>query len=209
MTTDREFQAALVELSLPGIIIGHRRISAGDESALMPGEAPAFATSVVAVRRASGAARIVARECLAQLGHLNCEVPKARSGAPIWPTDIVGSLAHDAAVALAAVGRRSDVRALGIDIEPAEPLPPDLVEIVLTPRERKQQLHLDPSRGRLHFVAKEAVYKAVYPIDPTFLDHHDIEIDLAGRKATTRTGHLVEIRTCAASHLAVLAFIRP
>ena len=44
---------------------------------------------------------------------------------------------------------------------------------------RKERLKIsdDPFRGRLLFVAKEAVYKAVYPLDQAFLDHHDVEID--------------------------------
>ena len=70
-------------------------------------------------------------------------------------------------------------------------------------------MNLDPCRGRLHFVAKEAVYKAVYPRDQTFLEHHDIEIDFARGEAITRTGHNVELKICISSHLMVLAFIRP
>ena len=81
-SVDSSFQSAIDELSLPGIMIGHRLISPGDERALMPEEAPAFAASVVEVRRASGAARIVARELLARLGHPDCALPKSPSGAP-------------------------------------------------------------------------------------------------------------------------------
>ena len=47
-------------------------------------------------------------------------VTKAPSGAPLWPRGIVGSLAHDRAVAVAAVARAADISCLGIDIEPAE-----------------------------------------------------------------------------------------
>ena len=57
------------------------------------------------------------------------------------------------------------------------------------------------------FVAKEAVYKAVYPIDRMFLDHHDVEIDFATRKATVSDGRVVHLRLCVSTHLATLAFI--
>src|SRR5215471_10888972 len=67
-TADAAFQSAINALALPAIAIGHRLISPGDEDALLPEEAPAFAASVVTVRRASGAARIVARELLMRLG---------------------------------------------------------------------------------------------------------------------------------------------
>jgi len=205
--TDSSLQPALDALALPGVVIGHRVISLGDENALLPEEAPAFAASVVKVRRASGAARIVARELLTRLGERECALPRSPSGAPIWPKGIVGSLAHDAAVAVAAVAMNRDVAALGIDVEPAEVLPPDLLEIVATPGELRK-IGDDPYRGRLLFVAKEAVYKAVHPLDRTFLDHHDVEVDLADRKAVVRNGRTVDLRFCVSTHLVVLALLR-
>lgn len=206
-SVDSSFQSAIDALALPGVMIGHRLISPGDEDALMPAEAAAFASSVVKVRRASGAARIVARQLLTQFGHPECAVPKAPSGAPVWPTGVIGSLAHDSRVAVAAIGTCRDIGALGIDVEPAEALPPELLDLVTTPQERLK-IHDDPFHGRLLFVAKEAVYKAVYPLDQTFLDHHDVEIDLAGRKGIVRNGRVVELRFSIAEHLVVLAFLQ-
>lgn len=205
-SADSSFQSAIDALALPGIMIGHRLISPGDERALMPEEAPAFASSVIAVRRASGAARIVARQLLTQLGHPECALPKTPSGAPTWPADVVGSLAHDYRVAVAAVGARCDVAALGIDVEPAEALPSDLLDLVATPQEQ-QKIADDPFKGRLLFVAKEAVYKAVYPLDQTFLEHHDVEVDIAERKAVVRNGRVVELRFSISDHLVALAFL--
>jgi len=206
VTTDSSLQSAIDALSLPGVMIGHRLISVGDEHALMPEEAHAFASSVVKVRRASGAARIVARQLLARLGYAQCAVPKAPSGAPIWPAGVIGSLAHDSRVAVAAVGMRRDVGALGIDVEPAELLPVELLDVVATPQERLK-IGDDPYHGRLLFAANEAVYKAVYPLDQIFLDHHDVEVSFADRKAVVRNGRIVELRFCVSAHLIVLAFL--
>jgi 4'-phosphopantetheinyl transferase EntD len=205
--TDPALQSAIDALAVPGVLVAHRLILPGDEDTLMTPERPALATSVVKVRRASGTARIVARALLAQLGHARCPVPKAPSGAPVWPSGIVGSLAHDDRVAVAAIARRLDIEALGIDVEPAEMLPSDLLEMVATPRERLA-IAADPYRGRLIFAAKEAVYKAVNPLDQVFLDHHDVEVDLAGRTAVVRDGREVALRFAMASHLVALAFIR-
>src|SRR5262245_52953188 len=205
-TIDASLQSAIVDLAVPGVMIGHRLIQPGDERGLMPQEAAVFAASVEKVRRASGAARIVARELLAQLGHPGWALLKGQAGAPIWPAGIVGSLAHDDRIAVAAVAGRSDVASLGIDVEPAEVLPPDVLELVATPRER-MAIADDPYRGRLLFVAKEAVYKAVYPLDHTFLEHHDVEVSIAARKATLRNGRIVELRLCISAHLVVLAFV--
>ena len=174
----------------------------------MKEEVPALAASVVKVRRASGAARIVARQLLTQLGYANCALPKGPTGAPVWPAGIVGSLAHDSRVAVAAVGMRADVGALGIDVEPAECLPSELLDLVATPQERLN-LGDDVYRGRLLFVAKEAVYKAVHPLDQTFLEHHDVEINLSERTAVVRSGRVVELRfSISAHHLVALAFLR-
>jgi 4'-phosphopantetheinyl transferase EntD len=198
--------AAIASLATPAISVGHRVITPGDEHALMAQEAGAFARSVVKVRRASGAARIIARELLGRFGHPRQAVPKDPSGAPIWPAGIVGSLSHDSDIAVAAAALRRDIAALGIDVEPAEPLPAELVDIVVTPRERLR-LADDPYGGRLVFSAKEAVYKAVHPLDRTFLDHHDVEVDIAQCRAVVCNGRRLALRFCLSTHLVVLAFI--
>jgi 4'-phosphopantetheinyl transferase EntD len=208
ITTDPLFQSAIDTLAFPGVAVGHRLISPGDEHALLKEEVPALAASVVKVRRASGAARIVARQLLTQLGYANCALPKGPAGAPVWPAGIVGSLAHDSRVAVAAVGMRADVGALGIDVEPAECLPSELLDLVATPQERLN-LGDDVYRGRLLFVAKEAVYKAVHPLDQRFLEHHDVEVNLSERKAVVHGGRVVELRfSISAQHLVALAFLR-
>jgi 4'-phosphopantetheinyl transferase EntD len=206
VTIDPSLQSAIGALCFPGVMVGHRLISPGDENALLPEETPAFVSSVPKVRRASGAARIVARQLLKRLGQPECALPRGSGGAPTWPAGVVGSLAHDSRVAVAAVGRCDDVGAIGIDVEPAESLPPELLELVATPQERLR-LDDDPYQGRLLFVAKEAVYKAVYPLDQRFLDHHDVQINFADRKAIVRNGRVVELRFCIAAHLLALAFL--
>jgi 4'-phosphopantetheinyl transferase EntD len=207
VTSNPSLQVAIDALSLPGIIVGHRLISRGDENALWPEEIPAFTSSVDKVRRASGAARIVARQLLRRLGRPECALPRGSGGAPTWPTGITGSLAHDSSVAVAAVGMCSDMDGIGIDIEPAESLPTELLGLVATPRERLTIDNYDPYGGRLLFVAKEAVYKAVYPLDRTFLDHHDVEINFPDRKAITRNGRIVDLRFSIAAHIIALAFL--
>jgi 4'-phosphopantetheinyl transferase EntD len=195
---------AIATLTPPGLLIGHRLISPGDERALLDEEAASIAAAVTAVRRASGAARIVARELLAQLGYAGSPLPRGASGEPMWPAGIVGSLAHDDRVAVAAVGMQRDIGVVGIDVEPAVPLPHEMLELIATP----QELHWiadDPLRGKLLFAAKEAVYKAAYPLDRAFLEFRDIEVDLAGRTATTRTRRAFTLRYCMSSHVVVVA----
>jgi 4'-phosphopantetheinyl transferase EntD len=207
MTTNNPaLQRLLDAMATPGILLGHRVITSGDELALLPEEFSAFASSVDKVRRASGAARIVARDLLNRFGHPQRAIVKSGSGVPIWPNGVVGSLAHDAQIAIAAVAERRNYASLGVDVEPAEPLDPDLLGMVATATEMPH-IHLDQCRGRLLFAVKEAVYKAVYPLDGVFLDHHDVEVDFCSGTAEVRDGRTVHFRYGIDRHIVVLAFI--
>jgi 4'-phosphopantetheinyl transferase EntD len=201
---DPALERAITGLAVPGVAIGCRRIQPGDEDILLPEEQASIASRLVERRRASGAARIVARELLVQFGYPQCPIPKGADGEPIWPVGLTGSLAHDDQVAVAAVGRVADVGAIGVDIEPATPLPHDMTALVATAQELGD-VGDDPLRLKLLFAVKEAVYKAQFPLDRTFLDFHDIEVDFARGQAATRAGRIVAIRYAIASRIIVLA----
>jgi 4'-phosphopantetheinyl transferase EntD len=205
-TTDPAIERAIASLAVPGVLAAHRLIQPGDAQALLPAESAAFVRSVEKVKRASGAARIVARDLLARLGEAGQPIPKAASGAPLWPAGVVGSLAHDDRVAVAAVARRDSVAGLGIDVEPAEALDPDLLAIVATPHELRA-LHGDALRARALFAVKEAVYKAVNPVDGAFLEHHDVEVDFAAGTAAVRSGRTVRFRLAGTAHFIALAWL--
>jgi len=201
---DPSLQQAIDALAPPGLLIGHRVISPGDELALLDAEAAAMAAAAVDRRRASGAARHVARELMTRLGYAALPILKGASGAPAWPAGVTGSMAHDDRIAVAALGLQRDFAAVGIDVEPAVPLPAEMLELIAVPRELRAMAD-DPLHGKLLFAAKEAVYKAANPLDGVFLEFHDIEVDLAGRKATTRTGRVLALHYAISSHVVVLA----
>lgn len=196
---------AIERLAVPGILIGYRPIVRGDERALLREEA--IVSGRNKSRRASGAARIVARELLARAGYGACAIPKLPSGAPIWPAEMVGSLAHDSSLAVAAIAPRRSFANIGIDVEPAETLPVELLNVIATPLEQSA-LASYRYGGRLLFAAKEAAYKAVAAPDQVFLNHQDVEVDFLGRKAVVRNGRTVELRFCVTTHLLALAFVR-
>jgi len=204
---DPALQRDLDNLAPAEMLVGYRLISPGDEHALLDEEAASIASSVIAVRSASGAARIVARRLLAQFGYGSVVLPKAPSGAPVWPAGIVGSMTHDDQIAVAAMGLQRDFACIGIDVEPAVPLPPDMLTLVAKPEELRQIAN-EPLGGKLLFGLKEAVYKAVYPLDGIFLEFQDIAVDLAGRTATTQGGRVVALRYGVSSHVLALAFCR-
>ena len=128
--------------------------------------------------------RACAHRALARLGFARAPLKSGPDRAPLWPAGAVGSISHTAGWCAAAVARASEVAALGIDLEPDEPLEPSLWRLVATDREQSQ-LERAPasSRGhqaRLLFVAKEAFYKCQYPTTRTLLDFRDVECELDG-----------------------------
>ena len=61
--------------------------------------------------------------------------------------------------------------------------------------------------ARLLFVVKEAVYKAVFPLEGAFLEHHDVEVDLNTETASVRGGRTISFRHCVAGHFVAIAFV--
>jgi 4'-phosphopantetheinyl transferase EntD len=192
-------------LSAHGVRVGARRVSPGDEQAFAdPGSVETAAN--LPRRRASGAARIVARRLLGELtGDASAPLRRSLTGAPFWPKGVVGSLAHDDEFAIAAVALQSDVARLGVDIEPAEPLPSDLVDRVLSVGE-KRLTKIDRVTSRLIFSCKEAVYKALNDLDGSPLEYGDIEIRLAKGAAVLRNGRSLRLMTQAGERLIAVAF---
>lgn len=131
------------------------------------------------------AGRHCARRACAELGMPELAILSGPDRAPLWPLGAIGSITHtgagNRAYAAAVVARSSDVRALGVDAELAEPLAEELEARVLTPRERAFVDTLDPTaRGltaMLHFSAKEAFYKCQYPLTQRFLGFQDVEVE--------------------------------
>lgn len=197
---------ALAAIAPNGVRTGCRRIRDGDEAHLLPAEALSFPARQPAMRRASGAARWIAHRLLADLGVNDFALLRTPSGAPAWPGGITGSLAHDDDMAVAAVASVADIGSLGIDVEPALPLPDDIFALAATPADRTGAADLRLA-GRILFAAKEAVYKAVYPFDRQVLGYEDITVDLDTGRATTTTGRSASLAYCLAPRVVVLAFV--
>ncbi len=92
---------------------------------------------------------------------------------------------------------RSDVRvAIGVDVEPALPLPAEIIhDIACHPAERAF-VDGDAVGARLLFCAKEAVFKACFPVDERFLEHADVALLTASPHRLTMqtsTGWLLHV----------------
>lgn len=103
------------------------------------------------------------------------QVRRGLGGEPLWPSEFVGSLTHKGTVVLAALGTKSVFRALGIDVEYMDstelgPIEHNVAWEGLPPG-------VEQSLGiLLSLSAKEAVFKAQYPLTKQLLDFSDIAL---------------------------------
>ncbi len=118
------------------------------------------------------------RDGVAPLG-IDGEVGRGPHGEPVFPSGVVGSIAHAAGSVVAAVAaRRSGVLSIGVDIHPAEPLSRAVADLVGGPREFRGAPVLASSglAASVLFSAKESVFKAWFPLTGTWLEFEDVLI---------------------------------
>jgi 4'-phosphopantetheinyl transferase EntD len=187
-TTDH----APLAVSFPGVAIERRRVTDGDEMAIRADEAGSFSNCAKIVRRQGGAARIAARKLLNAARYGDWPLLRRVGIGPSWPPGVVGSLSHSETHAVAALASSASFAGLGIDIEPAAPLPTDILNFVALPRER-EFLDCDSIQSRVLFCAKEAAYRAAHPIEGRFLEMHDIAVDSSLNFAITSYSRKVEL----------------
>ncbi len=154
--------------------------------ALFPEEEQLLGRAVDKRRREFVTARACARTALRQLGLPAVAIPAGARGEPLWPAGIVGSITHCAGYRACAVARTEDLATVGIDAEPNAPLPDGVLPEIARAEERawlNEMARIEPSVhwDRLLFSAKEAVYKAWFPLAGRWLGFEDatVSIDLA------------------------------
>jgi 4'-phosphopantetheinyl transferase EntD len=144
----------------------------------MPEERALIARSVDTRRSEFVTARHCARMALERLGIPPAPILKGEKGEPQWPDGVVGSLTHTRGFRGAVVGRSAVVRSVGVDAEPHDVLPDGVLNAISLPAERHEigalpaGLHWD----RILFCAKEATYKAWFPLTSRWLGFEDAHI---------------------------------
>ena len=159
------------------VVCEERFDDAGDADLLMDAAA-GMSRSVIKRRHEHAAGRHCAGVALARLGRPAATVGRGPSREPLWPRGVVGSITHCDGYCAAAVARRSEVAAIGIDAEPNESLPHEVPAVVLVPEEyvwieRLRRSQPAVSWDRLVFSAKESIFKAWYPSAQRWLGFED------------------------------------
>lgn len=163
---------------------------------LFPQEAAVIARSVDKRRREFTTVRGCARQALARLGFDPVPIVPGERGAPGWPAGIVGSMTHCDGYRACALARDRDVRTLGIDAEPDAPLPEGVLDAIALPDELAMLRDLDARAPGVHwdrllFSAKEAVYKAWFPLAGKWLDFSEARIAVDPEAGTFEAALLV------------------
>ena len=167
MTDPATVEQLLVRLVPDGTTVAVCRTDASllqqlsaDERALVGSARP--------VRRAEFAAgRSCAHRALATIGADTATIGRGPRRQPLWPRRVTGSISHAAGLAAAVASpTTSAVAGLGIDVELAHGLEEDLWPHVLTRAEVAVcEASDDPAAAAAcFFSAKEATFKALYPL---------------------------------------------
>lgn len=154
----------------------------------LPEEEPLIAKSVAKRRNEFITVRHCARIALGELGVAPAPILKGGKGEPRWPDGVVGSLTHCTGYRGAVVGRGAAVRSVGIDAEPHDVLPKGVLDAISLPAERAELPAVMPAGlhwDRILFCAKEATYKAWFPLAERWLGFEDAHITFTADSATT------------------------
>ncbi|MFD3419585.1 4'-phosphopantetheinyl transferase family protein [Streptomyces decoyicus] len=183
----------MIDELLPESVFAAEVFGEPPAAALLPEEETLVSRAVDKRVREFAAGRWCARKAMAGLGAPPVPILPGPRGEPRWPSGLVGAITHCDGYAAAVVARSTEVLALGVDAEPAKPLPDGVLEAVALPGERAG-LPRNPYGApplpwdRLLFSAKESVYKAWFPMTGRPLEFEDafLSFDPDGGSFTAR-----------------------
>jgi 4'-phosphopantetheinyl transferase EntD len=157
----RHVNQALRNLAPPGARVATVEVAHTPSDGLSPDRC----ARVAARRGEFDAGRKAAATALGDLGRVGGPVGRGRRGEPLWPFGIVGSISHSGGLAVAVVSDRTAATAsLGVDIELADGLDRASWDAVLTPSEQLRCSSDPRVLPTVHFAAKEAAFKAMFPL---------------------------------------------
>jgi enterobactin synthetase component D / holo-[acyl-carrier protein] synthase len=187
----------VIEALLPPAVVTVEAFDDVPGEAPFPGEEDLIAKAVETRRREFITARRCARAALRTFGYPDAPIRSGPKREPQWPAGMTGSITHCAGYRAAAVARTTDTPLLGIDAEPNAPLPEGIAESITVPGEPAMLERLagtDPRThwGRLLFSAKEAVYKAWFPVTRRWLGFDEARLTIDLKTATFTATLLVD-----------------
>ena len=165
-----------------------------EESSKYPEEHETLANAVRKRRNEFIAGRRCARAALAKISVKPCALVPDENRVPQWPKGVVGSISHSVDLCCAVVARVDKTACLGVDLETTKRISNGVIQRVSHPLETKF-VGNDQKRGSLIFSAKEAFFKAQFPVLGIWPNFSDLAFQADG----TSSGRLEVIHV--APHL--------
>ena len=174
-----------------------------------PDEWEDIAAAAPARQREFTAGRLLARALGETLGLPPIPLRRAENRSPVWPADRTGSLSHCNTLYAAAVGKRSAIQSIGVDIETIGRVEQKLWPTLFTEKEADYFSSLAPEKvareTTLFFSAKESFYKCQYPLTQEWVGFQDVEITrtdthslaIAPTRCAAKVWHAAPIHTVA------------
>ena len=106
------------------------------------------------------------------LGETPVSIMRRKDRSPVWPSHLIGSIAHCDDIAIAVVTHSRSGNGIGVDIESRGRIGAELFDTLFTVAE--QRAIRDGRSATELFCAKEALYKAVHPTVRKFINFTDV-----------------------------------
>ena len=179
----------MIEEILPAAAVADEAFDDSASVTLFPAEESAVGRAVDKRRREFATARGCAHRALERLGEAPGPVPSGERGEPLWPAGVAGSITHCRGYRAAVVAHSAELATIGVDAEPHEPLPQGLLGDVARPAEQQRLAELAAKTPAIHwdrllFSAKEAVYKAWFPLARRWLGFEDAALTIDPHERT-------------------------
>ncbi len=113
-----------------------------------------------------------------------------RGRLPVWPEHAAGSITHSRKIAAAVAS--THFNSVGVDVEETTPVERKLYPRLFTGAEQQLLANCGFDAAALLFSAKEAGYKAIYPLNRRFISFTEAEVQLDTRAGTFRINYMGE-----------------
>ena len=141
--------------------------------------------------------RLCTRKALSEIGIEGFPLLMGKDRAPIWPSGVVGSIAHTAGYCGVAIAQKIDIESVGLDVECVEQVNRDTWKHFCNQQELSQinslAINEQQKNAALVFSAKECLYKCQYPISKKWVSFHDVTISINLNKHEFEGRFLVDV----------------
>ena len=145
---------------------------------LLPPELESIEKAIDKRKHEFSTGRYLARQAMIELELPPGPILRGEQREPIWPGYMRGSITHAGEWAAVVAARKEALRSIGIDLEQGDRVGEELYGKLFTEKERSLIAKGDSQLGGVMFSAKEAGYKATFPLVGKFIGFQEAEVEV-------------------------------